>query len=185
MQLRYGFVTEAGRVSEADDGGVVDAGPDRRGRHRAGIRPPTMVEMRPNDADAGPFPGLFTQAALDYAAHRPGQPLTLLQAGCTTADGDPDIDRLRATGCVVAVSLIDDDSLAARATVMARPDLAACTLGDLRTTPLAPRAFDIVHCALLLERISHAELVMDRFVEALKPGGLLLLSTRDRECAAG
>ena len=51
--------------------------------------------------------------------------------------------------------------------------------------PLAPRSFDIVHCALLLERISNAELVLDRFVEALRPGGLLLLQTGDRDCAAG
>ena len=42
-----------------------------------------------------------------------------------------------------------------------------------------------MHCALLLERISHAELVLDRFVGSLKPGGLLLLSTADRDCAAG
>ena len=128
---------------------------------------------------------LLTQAALDYAAHRPGQSLTLLQAGCTTAGCDPDLATLRAAGCDVAVSLIDDDTLATRAAVRAHPELASCALGDLRITPLPPRSFDIVHCALLLERISHAELVLDRFVEALKPGGLLLLSTGDRDCAAG
>jgi len=134
--------------------------------------------------DGGDAP-LFTRAALEYAAHRPGQPLALLQAGCSTAGDDPDVARLRATGCQVAVSLVDDDSLTARAAVMARPGLASCALGDLRTTPLPPRSFDIVHCALLLQRISNAELVLDRFVEALKPGGLLLLSTGDRDCAAG
>jgi SAM-dependent methyltransferase len=128
---------------------------------------------------------MFTRAVLDYAAHRPGQPLTLLQAGCTTAGGEPDVARLRASGCHVAVSLVDDDSVTARAAVVAHPELTSCTLGDLRTTPLPPRTFDIVHCALLLERISNAELVLDRFVEALKPGGLLLLSTGDRDCAAG
>ena len=128
---------------------------------------------------------LFTRAVLDYAAHRAGQPLALLQAGCATASGDLDVARLRATGCQVAVSLLDDDSLAARAAVAARPELASCTLGDLRIAPLPSRSFDIVHCALLLERISNAELVLDRLVEALKPGGLLLLSTGDRDCAAG
>src|SRR5260370_30443378 len=128
---------------------------------------------------------LFTGAALDYAAHRPGQSLTVLQAGCTTAGCDPDVATLRAAGCHVAVSLIDEDSLASRAAVGAHPELASCALGDLRITPLPPRSFDIVHCALLLERISHAELVLDRFVEALKPGGLLLPSTGDRDCAAG
>jgi hypothetical protein len=127
----------------------------------------------------------FTQAVLGYAAHRPGQPLALLQAGCATAGDDPDTGRLRAAGCHVAVSLIDDGSPAVRATVAAHQELGACTLGDLRMTPLAPRSVDMVHCARLLERISHAELVLDRLVEALKPNGLLLLQTGDRDCAAG
>jgi hypothetical protein len=42
-----------------------------------------------------------------------------------------------------------------------------------------------VHCALLLDRISQVELVLDRFTAALRPGGLLLLHIRDRDCAAG
>jgi len=128
---------------------------------------------------------VFTQAALDYAAHRPGQPLALLQAGCTTAGDDPDTARLRRAGYHVAVSRIDDDSPAARATVAAHQELRACTLGDLRMAALAPRSVDIVHCARLLERIGHAELVLDRLVDALKPNGLLLLRTGDRDCAAG
>jgi len=181
----------------------VDVSPHRAGRHRADVKArrvaagritagggeaeaaaagaAEMPQVRSGDSDAP----LFTRAALEFVAHRPGQPLTLLQAGCTTAGGDPDVASLRATGCVVAVSLIDDDSLAVRAAVAAYPELASCTLGDLRIAPLPPRSFDIVHCALLLERISNAELVLDRLVEALKPGGLLLLSTGDRDCAAG
>jgi hypothetical protein len=51
--------------------------------------------------------------------------------------------------------------------------------------PLVPRSVDIVHCALLLERISHAELVLDRLVETLRPGGQLLLQAIDRDCAIG
>lgn len=51
--------------------------------------------------------------------------------------------------------------------------------------PLPPRSFDIVWCALLLERIKNAELVLDRLVAALKPGGLLLLRIHDRDSAAG
>jgi SAM-dependent methyltransferase len=127
----------------------------------------------------------FTQAALGYAAQRRAQPLALLQAGCTTAGDDPDTGRLRAAGWDVVVSLIDDNHPAARATVVAHQELGACQLGDLRMAPLVPRSVDIVHCARLLERISHAELVLDRLVEALKPGGLLLLATSDRDCAAG
>jgi SAM-dependent methyltransferase len=128
---------------------------------------------------------LLTRAVLEYAAQRPGQRVTLLQAGCATAGDEPDLGALRAAGCDLTVSLIDDDVRPARATVTARYDLITCTLCDLRMAPLVSRSFDIVHCALLLERISHAELVLDRLTEALKPGGLLLLQTGDRDCAAG
>jgi hypothetical protein len=37
----------------------------------------------------------------------------------------------------------------------------------------------------MLERIANAELVLDRLVETLRPGGLLLVRTGDRESAAG
>jgi len=140
-----------------------------------------MMAVRPSDLDAG----LFTRSVLEYARQRPGQTLTVLQAGCTTAGEEPDVRRLREAGCDIALSLIDDDHPAARAAVAARPDLAMCTLCDMRMAPLAPRSFDIVICSLLLERISHPQLVLDRLVETLKPGGLLLLQTGDRDCAAG
>jgi SAM-dependent methyltransferase len=138
-----------------------------------------MTDIRAGDARP------FTRAVLDYAAQRPGQPLALLQAGCATAGDEPDVGALRAAGCDLAVSLIDDDVRPARATVTANYELVTCTLCDLRVAPLVPRSFDIVHCALLLERISHAELVLDRLMETVKPGGLLLLQTGDRDCAAG
>jgi len=57
--------------------------------------------------------------------------------------------------------------------------------GDLRTVPIKQRGYDVVYCALLLERVHHVELVLDRLVSALKPGGLLLIRTGDRYCAAG
>jgi SAM-dependent methyltransferase len=151
---------------------------DRPGRHRAGVI--AVADASTEDASAQ----LFTSAALGYARQRPGHSLALLQAGCTTAGPDPDIARLRASGCEITVSMIDDDTAAAREAVRAGPDLAACTLADLRVVPLAPRAYDIVHCTLL-ERIANAELVLDRLVETLRPGGLLLVRTGDRNSAAG
>ena len=56
--------------------------------------------------------------------------------------------------------------------------------GDLRTVPIPQRAYDVVYCALLLERVQHVELVLDRLTSALKPGGLLLVRTGDRYSAA-
>jgi SAM-dependent methyltransferase len=150
---------------------------------RSGRSPGAVKNGR---ADRGDLAAqMFTRAALDYAEQRPGHAVALLQAGCTTAGEDLDIWRICGSGCHAAVSLIDDDTAAARAAVSAHPEFDACLLSDLRMTPLVPRSVDIVHCALLLQRISHAELVLDRLVEALKPGGLLLLRTGDRDCAAG
>lgn len=168
---------EGGQGSGPIGRGAASVSLERPGRHRAGA---TVVA----DAATGYGSDLFTAAALGYASQRPGRSLSLLQAGCTTAGGDLDLRRLRASGCEVAVSLIDDDNPAARAAVAANPGLAACMLADLRVVPLAPRSFDIVHCTLL-ERIANAELVLDRLVETLRPGGLLLLRTGDRDSAAG
>jgi SAM-dependent methyltransferase len=151
---------------------------DRPGRHRAGAT--AVADASAVDAGAR----LFTSAALGYAMQRPGHALAVLQAGCTTAGPDLDIGKLRTSGCDVAVSLIDDDTAAAREAVRTDPGLSACTLADLRVVPLSPRAFDIVHCTLL-ERIANAELVLDRLVETLRPGGLLLVRTGDRDSAAG
>jgi SAM-dependent methyltransferase len=127
----------------------------------------------------------FTQAAFDCAAEHPAQAVAILQVGATTAGDELDATALRMAGCDAAVTLIDDDTAAARAAAAGRPELRGCTLCDLRMAPLAPRSADIVHCALLLERISHAELVLDRLVETLRPGGVLLLQAVDRDCAIG
>lgn len=140
-----------------------------------------QAARRPVPASAG----LFTRAALEYAAHRPGQALVILQAGCITAGGDLDLASLRVRGHELALTRIDDDNDITRAAVAGRADPEPMVLGELRTVPLRPRSADIVHCSLLLDRISHAELVLGRLVDALRPGGLLLLRTADRETAAG
>jgi hypothetical protein len=178
------------RVSASD--GLAARSARTLGRHRAGANVATMTAVRAPRPDvmayrsgrSGAAAGMFNAAALDYAGQRAGQTLVLLQAGCTTAYGDLDTGLLARYGCDTAVSLIDDDTAAAQAAVAAHPELGACTLSDLRMAPLTPRSADIVHCTLL-ERISNVELVLDRLVEALKPGGLLLLRTGERESAVG
>jgi len=128
---------------------------------------------------------LFVRYAQAHVADRFGQQVALLLAGAVTAAGDLGADELRETGADVSVEAIDDDRPVTRAAIAAEPRLSRCRLGDLRTVSLAPRSYDIVQCTLLLERIRHAELVLDRLVGALKPGGLLLLQVRDRDSAAG
>jgi len=127
---------------------------------------------------------LFARHTRSYSKDCAGRKLTILQAGATTA-GDLGTDALHASGSDIMVSLIDEDQGVTRAAVAEHPWLAGCTLGDLRIVPLPPRAFDIVQCASLLERIRHAELVLDRLIGAIKPGGLLLLRICDRDSAAG
>lgn len=189
--LRYGAVAGvrgASRASGSRAGGAAQSAPDRAARHRAELltQPAgdsgsqlTMTGHEGGDAS------LFTRYALDYAGQRSEPPLTVLQAGCTTAGAELDLDALRSSGCAVVVSRVDDDSPVCRAVAGAHPELAGCTLGDLRSVPLAPRSQDIVQCSMLLARISNAELVLGRFVETLKPGGLLLLRVPDIQSAAG
>ena len=121
---------------------------------------------------------LFAKWAQGYAAERFGQQIAVLLAGAVTAAGDLGLGGLRDAGADVIVSLIDDDQPVNRAAQATHPDLGRCALGDLRTVPLPQRSYDIVQCTLLLDRIHHAELVLDRLTGALKPGGLLLLQIR-------
>jgi hypothetical protein len=183
--LRYGIVAHV----EQDLGSTLTSagpGPRRavsttpRGRHRAApVGPPAQ---RPRQPDT---PGLFTTCALRHLAWFPGRTVSILQAGCTTAGGELDLTTLRAGHPDLDICLIDEDSAVTRAAVAAWPELACATLGELRLIPLRPRSIDIVHCPLLLHRISHAEVVLGRLAAAVRPGGLLLLRITDPGSAAG
>lgn len=135
-----------------------------------------MTDLRTppvNDGD------LFSERARQYALEKPLQRIHVLEAGCGWGTGlDLGDHEHHVTG-------IDLDSPELRAHTRERADLDAWHLGDLRTVPLPPRAYDIVHAEYLIERIPHAELVLDRFVAALRPGGLLLVQLRDRDTAFG
>lgn len=151
----------------------------------------------------GAVTDLFARSIRDYARQYAGEPIRLLQAGCTGTIDALDLDKLRARCFDVSVRSIDSDHIDSGhinsghidsghidsghpvTTEAAASASDSLVLGDLRTIPLPPREFGIVYCAHLLDRIEHAELVLDRLVAALKPGGLLLLRLRDRECAAG
>lgn len=129
----------------------------------------------------GPGSDLFSQRVRAVAAENPLRPVRILAVGC----GDPAMAELDLPHVCRHVTGIDDDTSALRAHAEARRDLDVVQLGDLRTARLPPRAFDVVYSAYLVERTPHAELVLDRCVSALRPGGLLLLRLRDRDSAAG
>ena len=127
---------------------------------------------------------LFAQPVREHACRCLGRPVSLLRAGSLAAPDELGLDQLRASGFVVTVLTVDEHGPAGTP-APDRPAADKTILGDLRTVPMRPRSFDIVHCALLLDRISHVELVLDRFTAALRPGGLMLLQIRERDCAAG
>lgn len=155
--------------------------PGAKGRHRE--RPVAVRGARP--LRSGAAAEQFTRFAAEYAALHPDRPISILQAGCTTTGPELDLDAVRASGVDLVVSQVDDDCPAARAVAESSPELRSATLAELRQLPLAPRSLDIVQCSMLLHRIGHAELVLGRLVDGLRPGGLLLLRTADRQTAAG
>ncbi|MGI5273484.1 class I SAM-dependent methyltransferase [Nonomuraea sp. CA-218870] len=122
---------------------------------------------------------LFSQRIREQWAGQLGRRLDVLVAGC--AHGEPlSLERIETRVCGV-----DEDLPAIRRVVEERADLVTWSLGDLRSAPLPPRSYDVIQLLFLLERIQHAELVFDRLLQALRPGGLVLLRMRDRESAYG
>jgi hypothetical protein len=159
---------------------MIPAAADRAGpasaAGRTGAPPAVVPRLAGGD--------LFGRHTRSYAAENSGQRITILQAGCTTAE-DLDTGPLRAAGARLSISMIDEDTEVTRAAVAHHQGMREAILGDLRTVTLPPRAYDIVQCSSLLGRIENAELVLDRLSAAVKPGGLLLLRIRDRDSAAG
>jgi SAM-dependent methyltransferase len=129
---------------------------------------------------AGLVRELFARPTRDYLYQALGRQVAVLLGGCQTPVEELGLDKLRESGFDITVTTVDQDDPVTRAAARYRP----AHLGDLRTVPLPPRSLDIVYCGFLLERIVHAPLVLDRFVAALRPGGLLLLRVRDRDSAA-
>jgi SAM-dependent methyltransferase len=177
-----GPVADASARRNADPASNVVIVGSHTGPAAAATSATPVADSRPA---AAPDTGLFARYIRDYIAGRDGQQVMILEAGCTTVGDELDLAGLRETGADIVVSLIDDDQPVTSAALSADGSLADCGQGDLRTVPLPPRSQDIVLCALLLQRIQNAELVLDRLVAAIRPGGLLLLHFGDRDSAAG
>jgi SAM-dependent methyltransferase len=127
----------------------------------------------------------FAEPLRDYMLACLGRPISLLQAGSLAPLRELNIAGLAEGGFEISVSVVDDDNpVARRALEEAHSAYDDVITGDLRSAPIPQRTYDVVYCALLLERVHHVELVLDRLVSALKPGGLLLLRTGDRRSAA-
>ncbi len=124
---------------------------------------------------------MFARPVRDYAHRNAGRPVRVLRAGFGASLDELGLSQLRDRGYEITVVTVDQASPGGPASALAGD----IRIGDLRAVPLLPRSFDIVHCALLLDRIRHVELVLDRLIAALRPGGFLMLRIRDRDCAIG
>jgi SAM-dependent methyltransferase len=99
--------------------------------------------------------------------------LQILEAGCGRK-WNIDLEGLdyRLTG-------IDQDAEALRYRKEVVGDLDEGIVADLRTVELQTGSYDVAFSAFVLEHISGAEQVLDRLVEALRPGGILILRVPD------
>jgi SAM-dependent methyltransferase len=64
-------------------------------------------------------------------------------------------------------------------------DLDAAIEGDLCTMALPAQSFDVVYSAYVLEHIRDADVALDNMIQALRPGGLLVLRIPDPDTARG
>ena len=101
-------------------------------------------------------------------------PLRILEAGCGRHWPLELSVPYRLTGLD-----LDEDALAAR------KDLDQAVVGDLRTVQFPPRSFDVIYNAFVLEHVSGAQHVLERFVRWLAPGGMLIIKIPDRDSAYG
>ncbi|MEV0584227.1 class I SAM-dependent methyltransferase [Nonomuraea sp. NPDC050310] len=122
---------------------------------------------------------LFGQRIREQWTEQLGRRLDVLHAGCAYGHG-LDLERIDAR-----VTAVDEDLAPVREQLERSDDVDAWSLGDLRSVPIPPRSFDVVLISFLLERIQHTELVLDRMLNGLRPGGLVLLRMRDRGSAYG
>jgi SAM-dependent methyltransferase len=161
-------------------------GSSSHGKHRAASSGGRRVaRARPDSLETTAQVDVFTRFATDYAAEHRGRTITFLQAGCATAGPELDLPALLKVAPGLVINRVDDDNPIVREVAAARPELTSVAFAELRTLTLAPRSVDLIQCSLLLHRIRNAELVLDRLVSGLRPGGLLFLRTADRDTAAG
>jgi SAM-dependent methyltransferase len=101
-------------------------------------------------------------------------PLRILEAGC----GRTWAHKLSVPYVLTGLDL-DPDALAART------DLDHAIVGDLRTVEFPQHSFDVIYNAFVLEHVRGARQVLERFLDWLAPGGMLILKVPDRDSAYG
>jgi hypothetical protein len=140
-----------------------------------------MSEVRWSPVDQD---DVFTQRIRERWTEQLGRRLDILVAGCGR-DSPGTFPSVAADRFDCRIVRVDEELPQLNAHAASRRDLDSWCVGDKRTEPQQPRSHDVAYVNFLLERIQHAELVLDRIVSALRPGGLLLIKLRDRRTAYG
>ena len=101
----------------------------------------------------------------------------VLDAGCGSGYGAA---MMSAAGArqVVGIDIDADTIEAARSKMPVGVELA---VGDLESVPVGDACFDVVVCLEAIEHVLDPEAVLDEFRRVLIPGGLLVLSTPNRD----
>ena len=112
-------------------------------------------------------------------APREGDRLRVLEAGCGQKW------TVTVPGLELHLTGVDYDAEALRLRQEEQHDLDEGIHGDLRTVELPPEGFDVAYCAFVLEHVQGAELVLDRLLAAVRPGGRLVLLLPDGHSVVG
>lgn len=130
----------------------------------------TLTRQREPDEDTATFERRVRQL---------GDHLKILEAGCGRRW------ELQLDGLDYRLVGVDLNAESIRLRQETMNDLDEVIIGDLRTVPLDPEAYDVVFCSFVLEHVEDAQGVLDRLIATLRPGGLLLLRVPDRDGVYG
>lgn len=119
------------------------------------------------------------EACLNLIKHTVTEPLQILEAGCGRRW---DLRNLAFPYCLTGIDL-DEEALRLRKEVARDLDIAIH--GDLTLAEFPNQKFDVVYSSYVLEHISGAEAVLDRFASWLRDGGNLVVRIPDGHSAYG
>lgn len=118
-------------------------------------------------------------AAVVRNAHDGVRPVRILEAGCGKRW------HLDTAPVPLAITGVDIDANIMRIRREQHGDIDHEIVGDLRTVDLPRSAFDVAYSSYMLEHVAGAEAVLDRLVDTLVPGGVLILRVPDGESVYG
>lgn len=109
----------------------------------------------------------------------PGRAVEILEAGCGRRWN------VRLDGLDYRVTGVDLDAIAVETRMRLRKDLDEVIIGDLLKVDLGDRKFDIIYNSFVLEHIVGADALLRRFVDWVRPGGIILIRIPDPDSVKG